>query len=129
MYGGSSPDDDFWLVRDVWERGEDPERMFLSIQNKDYAIASFLHAVGPRRTALLPGWCGNFLLTSTEVRQTLPRVELALSFTPEERRAVQERDWLDYLPDEESVLDGPLRQWRQAAEAGLGLCGVALTIY
>ncbi|MFF7725606.1 hypothetical protein [Streptomyces sp. NPDC008001] len=129
LYDGMSPDDDFHLVRDVWERDESPERMFLSIHSKDYALSSFFHAIGPHRAALMPGWCGNFLLTAAEVRSTLPQVERALSFTREEQAAAEARDWLDYTPDEESVLTGPLRQWRQAAEAGLGLCGVSLLIY
>lgn len=129
LYDGTSDDDDFWLVRDVWERGEDPDRMFLSIQSKDYAVAAFFHVIGPRRAALVPGWCGNFLLTSAEVRLTLPGVERALAFTPAERAAAQDQDWLDRLPDEESVLDGPLRQWRQAARAGLGLCGVSVVVH
>ncbi|MCF3105782.1 hypothetical protein IPZ58_29970 [Streptomyces roseoverticillatus] len=129
LYDGMCPDDGFRLVHDVWERDESPEQMFLSIQSKDYALASFFHAIGPRRAALIPGWCGSFLLTATEVRSTLPRVERALSFGQEERAAAEAQDWLDYAPDEETVLTGPLRQWRQAAEAGLGLCGVNLHIY
>ncbi len=129
MYDGMSREDEFWVVDDVWQRGEDPERMFLAIQSKDYALSSLFHAIGPRRAALIPGWCGNFLLTAAEVRRTLPRVERALTFTAAERAAAEDQDWLDYDADEESVLDGPLRQWRQAAAAGLGLCGVNLHIY
>ncbi|MEU8484032.1 hypothetical protein [Streptomyces sp. NPDC048641] len=129
LYDGSSPDDGFWLVRDVWEETADTDVMFMSVQNKDYAVASLFHAIGPRRAALLPGWCGNFLLTSTQVQETLPRVERALTFTREEWAAAQDQDWLEYAPDEESVLEGPLRVWRRAAEAGLGLCGVAVKIY
>ncbi|MBL1097560.1 hypothetical protein [Streptomyces coffeae] len=129
LYSGGDRDDPFWIVDDVWERGADPDRMFFSAHRKDYAVASLFHAIGPSRAALLPGWCGNFLLTSAQIRQTLPLVERALGFTPEERIAAEEQDRLDYSADEESVLDGPLRQWRDAAAAGLGLCGAALHLY
>ncbi|MEV5505681.1 hypothetical protein [Streptomyces orinoci] len=128
MYDGGG-DDDFRLIDDVWEVSEDPERMFISVQSKTFAVSAFFHAIGPRRAALFPGWCGSFLFTSAEVRATLPRVERALTFTNQERAVAMSRLWLDDAPDEESVLDGPLRQWRQAADAGLGLCGVSLTIY
>ncbi|GAA1894692.1 hypothetical protein [Streptantibioticus ferralitis] len=128
MYDGGGCDE-FWLIEDVWGVSEDAERMFLSVQSKTHALSAFFHAIGPNRAALLPGWCGNFLLTSAEVRDSLPQVERALTFTDEERAAAASRIWLDDGPDEESVLDGPLRQWRQAAAAGLGLCGVSLTIY
>lgn len=115
IYDGLSPDDDFSLLTDVWEGVKDSQEIFLSVQSKDFALRSFFHAIGPDRAALMPGWCGNFLLTSAEVRETLPAVERALTFTPEERAAAEDQDWLNYLEDEETVLDGPLRMWRQAA--------------
>ncbi|MFI7413853.1 hypothetical protein ACIBU0_34895 [Streptomyces sp. NPDC049627] len=129
MYDGLSSDDGFCVLPDVWERISDPDHLFVSVQSKDYAIRSLFHAIGPERAALLPGWCGNFLLTSAEVRDTLPRVEEALGFTPQERAAAQDQDWLDYGEGEERVLDGPLRMWRLAAAEGLGLCGVSVTVY
>lgn len=62
LCNGSS-DPDFHLADDVWERLPEPEAMFVSVQRKDYAVAALFHAIGPWRAALLPGWCGNFLLT------------------------------------------------------------------
>ncbi|GAA0617632.1 hypothetical protein [Streptomyces crystallinus] len=129
MYDGLSPEDDFCLLTHVWDLVTDERDVFLSVQSKEFALRSFFHAIGPVRAALIPGWCGNFLLTSAEVRRTLPAIERALDFTPEERAAVEDQDWLDYREGEESVLDGPLRMWRQAAEGGRGLCGVAVVIY
>ncbi|MFG2983504.1 hypothetical protein ACGFYQ_20020 [Streptomyces sp. NPDC048258] len=125
-----SADPDFHLADDVWERLPEPAEMFVSVQRKDYAVAALFHAIGPRRAALLPGWCGNFLLTAAQVRRALPQVERALAFTPGERERAreQEQHWLDRPDDEESVLDGPLRAWRGAARAGLGLCGVAFHV-
>ncbi|MEU7260632.1 hypothetical protein AB0B21_33210 [Streptomyces rimosus] len=130
MYDGLSPEDDFSLITDVWEQVDDAQDIFLSVHTKEYALRSFFHAIGPVRAALFPGWCGNFLLTHAEVRATLPAVERALGFTPGERAMAEEQDWLDYPgSDEESVLDGPLRMWRQAAADGRGLCGVSVVIY
>ncbi|MFF2146383.1 hypothetical protein [Kitasatospora sp. NPDC058190] len=120
-------DPDFSAIDDVW--ADLPgEGMFVSVNSKDYAVRSFFHAIGPARAALLPGWCGNFLLTSAQVRQTLPHVERALAFTPDERSAADAQDWLYYVPRDECVLDGPLRMWRTAAENGLGLCGLAVHV-
>ncbi|MGW0731946.1 hypothetical protein [Streptomyces sp. NPDC002851] len=127
-HGGAGPDDGFWLP-DVWEQANEVSQMFLSVQSKDYAVCSLFHAIGPRRAAQIPGWCGNFLLTSAQVRESLPQVEEALGFTVDERAAAEDQDWLGYSADEESVLDGPSRMWREAAAEGLGLCGVSLHIY
>ena len=124
-----SKDDRFFVGEDIWEQQPEMDQMFLSIQSKEYPVAALFHAIGPQRAAQLPGWCGNFLLTSTEVRRSLPRVARALTFSPDERRAVDAQDWLDYLAEEENIIDGPLRIWRWAAAAGLGLCGLALHIY
>ncbi|MEV5311146.1 hypothetical protein [Streptomyces sp. NPDC052610] len=129
MYDGLYPEDDFSLLTDVWDLVDGVEEIFLSVQSKEFALRSFFHAIGPDRAALLPGWCGNFLLTSAEVRRTLPAVERALAFTPEERAAAEDQDWLDYGDGEESVLDGPLRMWRQAAADGRGLCGASVVVY
>ncbi len=120
-------DPDFYVIDDVWAKAP-IEDMFISIHSKAYAVESLFHAIGPARAALLPGWCGNFLLTSAQVRRTLPHVERALTFTDDERSAADDQDWLHYSPEEESVLDGPLRAWRAAADNGRGLCGVAVHI-
>jgi hypothetical protein len=126
MYDGLSPEDGFSLLTDVWDLVIGAEEIFISVQSKEFAVRSFFHAIGPGRAAVLPGWCGNFLLTSAEVRETLPAVEQALDFPPHERPAVEAQDWLDYREDEEGVLDGPLRMWRHAAARGRGLCGVSV---
>ncbi|WP_369148328.1 hypothetical protein [Streptomyces sp. R44] len=122
---GGMADPSFHVLDDVWE-GQDEESMFISVHSKEYAVSSLFHAIGPVRAALLPGWCGTFLLTSAEVRESLPLVERALTFTPAERAAAEDQDWLSYGEREESVLNGPLRIWRTAARQGLGLCGVSV---
>ncbi|MEU0402383.1 hypothetical protein ABZ318_19510 [Streptomyces sp. NPDC006197] len=120
-----STDPSFHVLDDVWE-GQDEDGMFISVHHKEYAVSSLFHAIGPTRAALLPGWCGTFLLSAAQVRASLPLVERALTLAPTERAAVEDQDWLDYTEGEESVLDGPLRVWRAAARQGLGLCGVAV---
>ncbi|MER7107675.1 hypothetical protein [Streptomyces sp. NPDC000229] len=114
---------------DLWEGADDAVRPYLGFYRKDYAVSALFHAIGPERAALLPGWCGDFALTAEEVRRSLPAVEEALGFTPVERVAAEERIWLDDLPDDEPVLDGPLRCWREAADTGLGLLGVNVHLY
>jgi len=128
MYDGLPPEYGFSLLTDVWDPVTGPEEIFVSVQSKEFALRSFFHAVGPGRADLLPGWCGNFLLTSAEVHETLPALEQALGFTSQERAAAEAQDWLDYHEDEESVLDGPLRMWRHAATHGRGLCGVSVVV-
>jgi hypothetical protein len=129
MYGGLSADDPFCMLHDIWGQEGIEERLFISVHSKDWAVSSLFHAIGPERAALLPGWCGNFLLTAAEVRDTLAHVERALAFGGRERAVVERRDWLDYSAGEESVLDGPLRLWRLAVAAGMGLCGVSCVVY
>ncbi|MFJ5831423.1 hypothetical protein [Streptomyces sp. NPDC093089] len=124
---GGMADPSFHVLDDVWE-GQGEDEMFISVHSKEYGVSSLFHAIGPTRAALLPGWCGNFLLTPAQVRAALPLVERALTFTPAERAAVEAQDWLEYGEDEESVLDGPLRVWRRATHEGLGLCGVAVHV-
>lgn len=118
-------DPSFYVVDDVWD-GQSEDTFFLSVHSKEYALSSLFHAVGPARAALLPGWCGTFLLTPAQVADSLPQVERALTFTPAERAAAEAQDWLDYADGEECVLDGPLRVWRTAARRGLGLCGLSV---
>ncbi|MFC9796936.1 hypothetical protein [Streptomyces sp. NPDC057695] len=118
-------DPSFYVVEDLWD-GQDEDSVFLSVHSKEYAVSSLFHALGPSRAALLPGWCGTFLLTAAQVAASLADIERAFSFTPSERAAAETQDWLDYTTGEESVLDGPLRVWRTAARAGTGLCGVSV---
>ena len=106
MYDGLPPEYDFSLLTDVWDLVNGEEEIFISVQSKEFALRSFFHAIGPGRAAVLPGWCGNFLLTSAEVHETLPALERALGFTPQERAAAEAQDWLDYCEGEESVPGG-----------------------
>ncbi|MFF5922525.1 hypothetical protein ACFY8C_29945 [Streptomyces flavochromogenes] len=124
MCGGRT-DPAFYVVDDVWD-GQSEDSMFLTVHSKEYAVSSLLHALGPTRAALLPGWCGTFLLTPAQVAASLPYVERAFTFTPDERATAEARDWLDYSTGEESVLDGPLRVWRTAARTDMGLCGLSV---
>ncbi|MEU9854647.1 hypothetical protein [Streptomyces sp. NPDC047974] len=124
-------DPGFHVYDDVWNDDLDHEDVFVSVHSKEYAVAALFHALGPARAALLPGWCGNFLLGAAEAAAALPAVERAFAFSVDERAAAERQDWLWYgVGDdtEESVLDGPLRVWRRAVAKGYGLCGVAVHV-
>ncbi|UNO42679.1 hypothetical protein [Streptomyces sp. MST-110588] len=129
LYDGRGPDDDFSVMTDVWGRHDEQVRPFAAVHSKEYPVAALFHALGSRRAALIPGWLGTFLLSAEQVRESLPRIEAAFSFSDEERALAEEQIWLDEDPGQEGVLDGPPRCWRQAAAHGLGLCGVYVHIY
>ena len=96
---------------------------------KGSPVAALFHGIGPARARLLPGWMGNFLLTPAEVTVLRSRVEDALTIPAEEQSRVLERvrDWLNGMGDSgdkdaEELVRGPLRCWRAAIDAGMGLC-------
>ncbi|GHE06334.1 hypothetical protein [Streptomyces alanosinicus] len=109
-------------IMEWWERfDEDVEPSITSVR-KDNPVAALFHGLGPRRARVLPGWAGDAVLTAAEVRHHLEAVESVLALSGAERKLVLRRieDWPG---DKEPVgiLDHPLRVWRQAAAAGLGL--------
>jgi hypothetical protein len=96
---------------------------------KGSPVAALWHGIGPARAQMLPGWLGNFLLAPDEVRDLGPQVEEALTMPAEEEARVLQRvrDWLNGMGDSgdkdaDQLVSGPLRCWRAAAEAGMGLC-------
>jgi hypothetical protein len=102
---------------------------FVVSVRKGSPVAALFHGIGPARARLLPGWFGNFLLTPDEVRALRSQVESALTIPADEYPRVLERvrDWLNGMGDSgdedaEKLLIGPMRIWRDAARAGLGLC-------
>lgn len=109
-------------VMEWWERfSGDVEPVIVSVR-KDNPVAALFHGLGPARAAALPGWAGDAVLTSDAVRRLLPAVEAAFAVTGAERARLLARidDWTgDQEPEE--LLDGPLRVWRDAAGAGMGL--------
>lgn len=68
---------DFWTIRGVWERQPDSGNCYMSAQSQDCAVSAFFHGISPQHAARLPGWCGNAVLASAEVRSALPEVEAA----------------------------------------------------
>jgi hypothetical protein len=80
------------------------------------------NGLGPDRAPTLPGWAGDAVLTVAEARHSLPAVEAVPSPTGPDREHVLTR--IDDWPGGKgpaTLLDGPLRVWRQAAAAELGL--------
>ena len=109
-------------VMEWWERFDPDIEPYIGAARKDNPVAALFHGLGPARAAALPGWAGDAVLTSAEVRRLLPAVEGALAVTGAERTRVLARidDW-KFDEEHEELLDGPLRAWRNAAGAGAGL--------
>ncbi|AOR30141.1 hypothetical protein BFF78_02810 [Streptomyces fodineus] len=109
-------------VMEWWERFDEDVEPFISAVSKDNPVAALFHGLGPERARVLPGWAGDAVLASAEVHRHLESVESVLAVSGTEREEVLSRidDWL-WHENPADVLDGPLRVWRQAATAGLGL--------
>ncbi|MEE1783224.1 hypothetical protein PUR71_09890 [Streptomyces sp. SP17BM10] len=106
---------------------QEGEGLFAAAARKANPFWALAYALGADAALLLPGWFGDFLLTSAQVRACLPRAEEALALTGARRREVIERvhAWLDGLGDDpahdaDALLDGPLRVLRHAARTGRG---------
>ncbi|WP_158714163.1 hypothetical protein [Kitasatospora aureofaciens] len=78
--GPSALDERICLVYEAWERGYDKALPHLAVSvRKGYPATAMAFALGPERTAALPGWFGDLILTPEQVRQTLPAVEQAFT--------------------------------------------------
>ncbi|WP_159073651.1 hypothetical protein [Streptomyces sp. RTd22] len=110
-------------VMEWWDRFSDNVDPFIEAYRKDNPVAALFHGLGPARAAALPGWAGDAVLTSAEVRRLLPAVEAAFAMTGAERTRVLARidDWPSLQEEPEELLDQPLRVWRDTAGAGMGL--------
>ncbi|WP_143675840.1 hypothetical protein [Streptomyces milbemycinicus] len=110
-------------IMNWWDRLDtDPVEPFFESVRKDNPVAALFHGLGPERAAMLPGWAGDAVFPADEVRRRLPAAEAALAVSGAERERALAR--IDDWPGEkeaEALLDGPLRVWRETAEAGLGL--------
>ncbi|MEV7026756.1 hypothetical protein AB0O00_32060, partial [Kitasatospora sp. NPDC093558] len=109
---------------------EGGEGLFAATARKANPFWALAYALGAESALQLPGWFGDFLLDSAQVRACLPRAEAALAVTGSRRRDVVERihAWLDGLGDDpahdaDALLDGPLRVFRHAARTGQGVAG------
>ncbi|MFI9363033.1 hypothetical protein ACIG5E_18560 [Kitasatospora sp. NPDC053057] len=111
-------------------RPEDKEGLFAAAARKANPFWALAYALGPDATLQLPGWFGDFLLDSRQVRACLPDAEEALTLTGARRREAVERirAWMTGLGDDpdhdaDALLDGPLRVLRHAARTGQGVAG------
>ncbi|MFJ9770559.1 hypothetical protein ACIRVF_04880 [Kitasatospora sp. NPDC101157] len=114
-------------------RPEEKEGLFSAAARKANPFWALAYALGPDATLQLPGWFGDFLLDSRQVRACLPDAEEALTLTGARRREVVERihAWMTGLGDgpdhdADALLDGPLRVLRHAARTGRGAAGHTL---
>ncbi|MEU5610040.1 hypothetical protein AB0H03_15105 [Streptomyces sparsogenes] len=110
-------------VMNWWDRIDgDTVQPFVESVRKANPVAALFHGLGPERAEKLPGWAGDAVVTAGEVRRLLPAVEAALALSGAEReRALARIDDWPGDKDAAALLDGPLRVWRETAEAGLGL--------
>ncbi|WP_322761877.1 hypothetical protein [Frankia sp. Cr2] len=80
------------------------------------APEALFHAIGPARARLLPGFLGNFVLTSGQLAAALPGILAAFAFSPHERGQVRGRvdeALADSAPcDADDVLDALPRRAR-----------------
>lgn len=102
--------------------------LFVATARKANPVAALYHGLGARRSAMLPGWFGNFLLSADEVRTVLPRAERALLLSGAQRSAALSRiaDWMTVMGDTPDchaaeLIDAPLRVIRHAARARSGV--------
>lgn len=116
-------------VMELWGRFDDAVEPHAAGAHKDSPVAAAFHGLGPGRARLLPGWVGDALLSSAQVREHLGAVESALCLYGAEREQALGRinDWTGDTSCSD-VLDHLLRVWRQAAASGLGLLSSELWI-
>ncbi|MFF0413427.1 hypothetical protein ACFYUY_23695 [Kitasatospora sp. NPDC004745] len=127
--GPSALDERICRVYEAWERGYDKALPHLAVSTrKAYPATAMAFALGPERNAELPGWFGDLILTPQQVRQTLPAVERAFTWSTETRRRAELLLTTALYPegdqeDIDALLDGVPPVWRAAARAGQGLLG------
>lgn len=102
--------------------------LFVATARKANPVAALYYGLGAQRSAMLPGWFGDFLLSADEVRAALPQVEGALLLSHAQRSTALSRitDWMTAMGDTPDcdaagLINAPLRVIRHAAEAGSGV--------
>jgi hypothetical protein len=106
------------------------EGVFCATARKADPAAALAYALGPAATLQLPGWFGDFLLSSDEVLVALPKAENALDLTRDQRAAVASRvrEWMTFMGDDpdhdaDELIDGLLEVLRSAARTGDAVAG------
>lgn len=101
--------------------------LFVATARKAKPAAALCYGLGAERSAMFPGWFGDFLLSAEEVRTALPRAEEALDLATTQRSEALSRitAWMTTMgdaPDFDAaeLIDAPLQVLRFAAETGSG---------
>ncbi|WP_328861417.1 hypothetical protein [Streptomyces sp. NBC_00306] len=115
-------------------RDAEGDAAFAAAARKGDPAVALYYGLGAEAAARLPGWFGDFLLTAAEVRAVLPHAESVLAVNGPRRAEILGRIdvWMSAMSDEPgfdagTLLDGPLRVLRYAAEHGAGAVGVSET--
>lgn len=106
--------------------------LFCATSSRADPSAALAYAIGAQSMLRMSGYFGDFLLTSDQLRDVLPDIEVTLS-VPEQRRpeiTARIMDWMTVIgdaPNHDAVelVDGPLRVFRNAAMTGCGVVGLA----
>jgi hypothetical protein len=109
---------------------ESGEGVFCATARKADPAAALAYALGPAATLQLPGWFGDFLLSSDEVLVALPKAENALDLTRDQRSAATSRvrEWMTFMGDDpdhdaDELIDGLRAVLRSAARTGNAVAG------
>ncbi|MYW05039.1 hypothetical protein [Streptomyces sp. SID3343] len=98
--------------------------MVFAILRKTDQVSALWWVLGPERAAMLPGWCGDMILTPAEARAALPAVERAFTWTPARYAAAMARlTEIVGVENAAKLLSGVPRLWREAVAADRGIVG------
>ncbi|MDQ0941552.1 hypothetical protein [Streptomyces sp. V1I1] len=120
------------LLHDAGRAGDtEGSAAFVAAARKGDPAVALCYGLGAEAAARLPGWFGDFLLTTAEARTVLPYAESVLAVAGPRRTEILARidAWMSAMSDDpgfdaRTLLDGPLRVLRYAAANGLGAVGV-----
>jgi hypothetical protein len=126
-------DPDLGLVRDCQNLAGDGRDAVVIVTREVDPVAALFHGLGPARATRLPGFFGNFVLTSAECRAAEPAVGEAFGLDDQEQAAVLDRidQWLetgDTDKPAEQILRAVPAIWGRATRLGLGVCATTEAI-
>ena len=97
---------------------------------KGAAAAAFYQALGAAQAVRMPGYLGDFLITTDQAAAALPELERLLAGARREGLVERVGRWLDHAAngsasEASEIVDGVLRVFREAVAQGLGVAAVS----